>query len=223
MTMVTLESRLRQLAFGDVPEPGADPGHRIVGAARTDRERWLAAVALGARGHYAAAATLLESLMRSAGVRTGRRPAVLSSLALSALASHRRQLGGHRAAMRLDGIALARVGGLEPPPQADVPRGHGGDGWDGGDVDGVDAVGAWADAVLGLAADHLGTGRPDLARGLVARVRTVEPVLPWRSRVRANWVGAEAALVAGDAAAPADRRTCARGPRRAPRRQGRRR
>lgn len=221
MVTVTVENRLRQLAFGDVPHPDTRSRHRIVAAARTDRECWLAAVALGARGHYAAAATLLQPLIHGAGAGAGSGGAVLSSLAASTLASHRRQLGGHAAALRLDGLALARITASpdRPEPGLAGPMAQ--------DADGVDAAGAWADALLGLAADRLGTGRPDLAGGLVARVLSgtgsrggsgdtgasdrsgdragtecaagVEPaVLSWRSRVRAGWVGAEAALAGGD-------------------------
>ncbi|MGM1060988.1 hypothetical protein [Saccharothrix sp. Mg75] len=157
---------LRRAAFGDRPDADVWAGLR-----GGPEERWLAAVALGGRGHYAAAASALGGLVRGGGL--------FGSLAASALASHRRQLGGHAAARRLDAVALATApaaGGAEDP-------------------DGVDAAGARADALLGLAADALGAGRLGEARRLHARV---EPV-GWRTRVRHAWVAAEVELAGGHA------------------------
>ncbi|MCP2238525.1 hypothetical protein [Prauserella halophila] len=187
---MTLENSLRTLAFGDPGEPAVTPDHRIAGVAaraRTDRECWLAAVVLGAHGRYAAATTLLHRLRHS-------RDVVITSLAASTIASHRRQLGGHAAALPADGAALAAVAGL---------HGHGGHG---GDVDGIDVAGARADALLGLAADHLALGRPALARRLVGDATAGLDAAfgsgggSRRSRIRAGWVGAEAALAGGDPA-----------------------
>lgn len=81
-------SSLEQAAFGDRPD--------LVVTATPDepRDRWLAAVVLGAQGHYARAATLLHPLL--AGNDD------LAALAAATLASHRRQLGGHAAARTLD-------------------------------------------------------------------------------------------------------------------------
>ncbi|MCP2254749.1 hypothetical protein LY13_003519 [Prauserella aidingensis] len=189
MGAVTLENRLRGLAFGDPGELRITPDHRFAGVAaraRTDRERWLAAVVLGAHGRYAAATTLLRGLRHSSDV-------VIASLAASTLASLRRQLGGHAAALPADGAALAVVAGLPLTGSAD----H----------DGIDVAGAWADALLGLAADHLALGGPATARRLVAEVTAGLDAAygvgggSLRSRVRAGWVGAEAALAGGDAAA----------------------
>ncbi|GAA1207688.1 hypothetical protein [Prauserella alba] len=234
---MTLENHLRRIAFGDAGESAATPDHRIAGMAsdaRTDRERWLAAVALGARGRYAAATTLLRRLRRS-------RDVVVASLAASTIASHRRQLGGHAAALPADGAALAAVAGLPLAPSVHgVPAGGDADGTASGpgptdgkatngkatdgtatdvpgtggtgatgigaDVDGVDVAGAWADALLGLAADQLALGRPALARRLVGEVTAGldaafgEGGGSVRSRVRAAWVGTEAALAGGDPA-----------------------
>ena len=161
---------LRAAAFGD------DPGADVWRAAASDdpRERWLAAVVLGGQGRYAAAATALHALVRS-GDR------VIASLAASTLASHRRQLGGHAAARRLDALALATA-------PADHPRAA-------TDRDGVDAAGARADALLGLAADAVGLGRPAVARRLLA---AVEP-RGWRAAVRRHWVAAEVELASGHA------------------------
>ncbi|WP_433265695.1 hypothetical protein ACQPZF_38675 [Actinosynnema sp. CS-041913] len=185
--MVHVDS-LRAAAFGDRPE--ADVRHAAAG---TPRERWLAAVVLGGQGHYAAAATLLGTLVRS-GDR------LIASLAASTLASHRRQLGGHAAARKLDALALATL----PPANrlaadrlaadysaADSPDGLAGV-WD---EDGVDLAGARGDALLGLAADALGAGRLGEARRLHA---LVEP-RSWRTTVRKHWVAAEIELAGGHA------------------------
>ncbi|MBB3662072.1 hypothetical protein FB384_000976 [Prauserella sediminis] len=233
---MTLENHLRRIAFGDPGESTATPDHRIAGTAsgaRTDRECWLAAVVLGARGRYAAATTLLRRLRHS-------RDVVIASLAASTIASHRRQLGGHAAALPADGAALAAVAGLPLVPaagesvagvDADSADRNAADGDAAGrntagrnavagqgpatgtdavgiaaDADGVDVAGAWADALLGLAADQLALGRPALARRLVGEVTAGLDAAfgngggSVRSRVRAAWVGAEAALAGGDPA-----------------------
>ncbi|MBK1789347.1 hypothetical protein [Prauserella cavernicola] len=170
--MLTGESVLRRAAFGDTP--GLDD--RALTAVTGPRQRWLAAVVLGARGRYAAATTLLEQLRR------GRDP-LLASLASATLASHRRQLGGHAAALPLDAAAL------RPAFAAAGPS----------DDDGFDPAGARADALLGLAADNLGQGRLTAARRFIAAA--AGHVDSWRTAVRAGWVGAEVELASGDAAA----------------------
>lgn len=96
-----------------------------------------------------------------------RRQDDLGALAAATLASHRRQLGGHAAARVLDAAALARATSDE----------------------------ARADALLGLAADAVGTGRLAEAR----RLRDRAPRTTWRARVRAGWVSAEIELSAGRA------------------------
>lgn len=166
------EPALRAAAFGGAPRP--DPA--VLRGPGSPRERLLAAVVLGAQGRYAAAATLLEALRR------GGAP-LEASLAASALASHRRQLGGHRRARALDGEAFAVAAELETGP----------------DPDGLDAAGARADALLGLAADNLALGRLTAARRLAARA--AERDAGWRGRVRGGWVGAEIELAAGQGAA----------------------
>ena len=173
------EPALRVAAFGDVPlpEPAATRGPG------TPRERLLAAIVLGAQGRYAAAATLLQQL------RGGPDP-LLASFAASTLASHRRQLGGHREARPLDGEAYALARELEGEP----------------DPDGLDPAGARADALLGLAADNLALGRLRAARRLHARALAEDA--GWRADVRGGWVAAEIALAAAtpaDAVAPAER------------------
>jgi hypothetical protein len=165
---------LRRAAFGDRPD-----AH--VGGTAPGRDRWLAAVVLGGQGRYAAAAALLGELLRHPDP-------VLASLAASTLGSHRRQVGGHAVARRLDAAALAGLGAAR--------------GWD-GDRDGVDLLGARSDALLGLAADALGTGRLSTARRLIATADGLGDV-GWRGQVRLRWVRAEVELAAGrpDAALP---------------------
>ena len=117
-------------AFGDRPELP------ITTVPPDPESRWLAAVALGGQGWYARAAALLT------GLGTG----PLGSLAASTLASHRRQLGGHAEARRLDALALQAA----PDEQTR------------------------SDALLGLAADALGLGRLAEARRLVDAAKGLE-------------------------------------------------
>ncbi|USX50750.1 hypothetical protein [Lentzea sp. HUAS12] len=169
------EEQLRRAAFGD--QPGGDVWPAL--SAASPRTRWLAAVVLGGQGHYAAAATALDALRHDLDP-------VIASLALSTRASHHRQLGAHHLARPLDGAALVEL--RETGTQ---------------DQDGIDAAGARADALLGLAADSLGAQRLDEARRLLARVETQS----WRSEVRKGWVTAEIALASGlarEAVAPAE-------------------
>lgn len=164
---------LREAAFGGAPVvPGGVPA--------APQAKLLTAIVLGAQGSYAAAMVLLGEVAKGSD-------AVLASLACSAFASHRRQLGGHRAAFGPDGTALRLVAGLS---------GH-------EDRDGLDAEGARADALLGLAADNLGIGRLTTAMRLLDRVQPHS----WRSKVRLGWVTAEIELAdgqAGKAVAPAE-------------------
>lgn len=164
---VSVGDQLRRAAFGDRPEA---PVWRTA-ADGSARERWLAAVVLGGQGHYAAAATVLGALLHD-------RDRVVASLAASTFASHRRQLGGHAAARALDARALATAPSGGPA-----------------DPDGVDAAGARADALLGLAADAIGAGRTGESRRLQA---LVEPRC-WRTEVRRGWLAAETELAEGNA------------------------
>lgn len=169
---------LDDAAFGGTP--GAAP---LLRRGAPPRERWLAAVVLGGQGRYAAAAALLDPLLADPCV-----PQVVAAHAAVTLGAHRRQLGGHAAARRLDalGLRLATAAG-----------------------DG--AAAARVDALVGLAADALGTGDLGGAHRLLAA--TVDAVAPaavgsasWRPAVRAGWVRAELALFGGrprDAVAPA--------------------
>jgi hypothetical protein len=158
---------LRAAAFGDQPD-------LAVTTSTHARDRWLAAVVLGGQGRYATAAAILTDLFRDPDP-------VLASLALSTLGSHRRQVGGHEAARRLDAAALARL-----------TDSHGD-----GDRDGVDLLGARSDALLGLAADALGTGRLSTARRLISAADGLGDV-GWRGQVRLRWVRAEVELASGN-------------------------
>ncbi|QYN24933.1 hypothetical protein [Amycolatopsis sp. DSM 110486] len=172
---------LVELAFGDLVPP---PVPVTAPRSAAPRQRLLAAVVLGAQGRYAAATTALADLRRGADP-------VVASLAATTLASHRRQLGGHVAARALDGEALVALDG------AGATR---------VDPDGLDAAGARADALLGLAADNLALGRLAAARRLAARAAEADD--RWRATVRGGWVGAEIELAAGrprEAIAPARR------------------
>lgn len=210
--MTSTERELRRAAFGD------DPGVPDTTLARAElggpMERWLAAVVLGGRGRYARAAALLEPMVREADP-------VLGSLAAGALAAHRRQLGGHADARGWDARALRlaagavhpepgsaavhpelAAAGVHPEPGSDAV--HPEPGSAAADPDGLDAEGALADALLGLAADALALGRESEARRLIARVHPRS----WRTQVRAGWVHAELELAAGapaSARAPAER------------------
>ncbi|RJQ77058.1 hypothetical protein D5S19_29750 [Amycolatopsis panacis] len=104
------------LAFGDPPLIGA----RLLSGdvpGTPPRQRLLTAIVLGARGRYAAATTLLDRLRREPDP-------VVASFAGSTLASHRRQLGGHAAARKLDGAALLLVGAGAYGAQPDSGPGH---------------------------------------------------------------------------------------------------
>jgi ATP/maltotriose-dependent transcriptional regulator MalT len=99
------------------------------------------------------------------------------SLAASCLASHLRQVGRHTEAEPLDRLALSTAADPE----------------------------ARADALIGLVADAVGRHEPALARQRldVATqwiVAVTSDHTQWRVRVRLEWVTAETALLAGDAA-----------------------
>ena len=107
----------------------------------------------------------------------------MASVHASTKASWLRQLGRHERARRFDGRAVLLVG-LEGRPRS------------------REAAEARSDALIGLAADALGTGRFELAQTLLARSEehrrgsTGERL--WRPALRAAWVSAELAMVRGD-------------------------
>ncbi|MEJ3653976.1 hypothetical protein WEH80_24700 [Actinomycetes bacterium KLBMP 9759] len=147
------------------------------------RERWLAAVALGGTGHYAAASTVLRELLADPSVGPG-----VAAHAAVTLAAHRRQLGGHAAARAHDALGLrlaAQAAGSAAP-----------------DHDGTDPWAARIDATVGLAADAVGTFQPALARRLLDTAVALAGGHPSpRPLIRAGWVRAELALICGDAQA----------------------
>lgn len=99
----------------------------------------------------------------------------LASLASSTRASFLRQLGHHVDARSWDGRAFALAG-------SDAEAG--------------------ADALIGLAADALGTGRFVLSARLLQRAReTFGDGSPGRLPVRCGWVSAELAMFTGDGGA----------------------
>ncbi|MEU8896945.1 hypothetical protein [Nocardia sp. NPDC048505] len=142
-------------------------------------DSWHRAVALGGQGYYAAARAELARLR----VRTA--DPVLRSLIASTEGSLLRQLGWHAEASGYDGRAAAAALPLDPRTPGRTE--------------------AVCDALTGLAADALGTGRLDLAARLLERTaRTLDaagigPNEPWRACIRWRWVNAETALAAGAA------------------------
>lgn len=144
--------------------------------------RWSDAVEWGGVGHTARACSLLDDVDRIARVADD---GVLASLSGSTRASLLRQAGRHRLAARLDGRALSRIGG---PRSVEDPH----------------ARAAVLDAVVGLAADHLGQLHLTASRNLLRRARRcVVPGDPdWfagrRPRLRIEWVSAELSMYSGE-------------------------
>ena len=150
---------------------------------------WFRAVALGGRGHYAAAATELSR------ITTTTTDAVIRSLAASTRAAHLRQGGQHFRAVHHDAHALALLTApvtVSDPAVAAGPR-----------------VSAYCDALTGLAADDLGRGMFGAAARLLDRVDAVLTDSPdrqvfgewmWHGRpaLRSLWVRAELAMYTGD-------------------------
>ncbi|MCP2260177.1 hypothetical protein LX15_003890 [Streptoalloteichus tenebrarius] len=167
---------LRRAAFGDRPDADVWADARSA----DPRRRWLAAVALGGQGWYAAAATALSGLLAHPDP-------VLAAMVGVTLASHRRQLGAHAAARTLDGQALRRMAEENWRTVArhsvEFPE--------------INSDDARVDALVGLAADAVGLGRVDEARRLHAAAGAVDHVSS-RCAIRRDWVGAEIALAGGN-------------------------
>ncbi|SUA76874.1 Uncharacterised protein [Nocardia otitidiscaviarum] len=186
MPVLEVNSVLAESAFGGTPERAAT-GLPVPASAT---ESWLRAVALSGVGHYAAARAELARTRRLT------RDPILRSHTLSTEASFLRQLGWHALAATMDGRAANLV-----LPDAD-PADRGAGGPSGDDRTPTDAARheAVCDALTGLAADALGTGRPELAARLLRRSRRHLDALPadyeaaWRPRIRLHWVSAETAL-----------------------------
>lgn len=151
-----------EVAFGE------QPGRWPLPAPTTPEQSWLRAVAAGGQGRYASALTDLDRLGRI------HPDGPLASLAFSTRASFLRQLGGHRAARRWDGLAWAAAGS--------------------------DAT-AGADALVGLAADALGIGRFALSEQLLWRAARVSAGGADRLPIRLAWVSAELSMFTGAGAA----------------------
>jgi hypothetical protein len=167
---------LRAAAFGAHPDAAVRVRPGMPAA-----DRWLVAVTLGGQGRYAAAAAVLDDLLTAPGVP----PAVRAHAAVT-LAAHRRQLGGHATARRLDALGLRLATAAPPGPL---------------DADGTDARAARVDALVGLAADAVGAAAVGQAQRLLdAAADAVRGHPAWRSAVRLCWVRAELALLRGDAA-----------------------
>lgn len=165
---------------------GADPraATAALPAAADGIESWLRAVALGGQGRYAAARAELR--------RTGRltRDPALLSLVAGTEASLLRQLGWHARAAALDGRALTLAPTSVPESVPAVRP-------DDAEVSFPTPAEARCDALTGLAADALGTGRPQLAARLLERCRQpLEACDTERTRLRWHWVCAETALAA---------------------------
>jgi tetratricopeptide (TPR) repeat protein len=171
-------------AFHGRPAAGVTPLQQAVETAHAsghDDEAtaaaWLLGVALGAAGRYGSALAVLEPLSeRASTAHPARR--LFASLAASTAASVHRQIGRHAAARALDARAVELAG---------------------------DAAEAMFDARLGLAADAVGLGEQQAARAeLEAATALLEGRADWwRQKVRALWVRAEVALLAGDPSAAA--------------------
>ena len=149
---------------------GAEPGRHPLPPAEDAESRWWRAVALGGQGRYANAAAELAVLAKPTTAPW------LRSLACSTRASHLRQVGGHVLARRLDSAAVALAAG----------------------VGGGTGATAACDALVGLAADALGSGRVALARRLLVRASGRLEAAEDRCTVRWCWVSAETALCADD-------------------------
>lgn len=147
---------------------------------------WCQAVEQGGIGHTAGALAILEEVAR-AGRRSG--VPALESLALSTRASLLRQAGRHRDAAAVDGRALRIVG-----PTADS----------GQDERAVTHRAAVLDALVGLAADHLGQLHLDAAHRLLTRAQDslAADDDSWpagrRPRLRIEWVSAELAIYSNE-------------------------
>ena len=142
----------------------------------------MAAVALGGQGRYAAAAAELARLRAEPST-----PVAIVAHAAVTAAAHRRQLGGHGAALADDAFALR----VATAAAAEQPH-----------VDGTDVAAARIDALIGLAADNVGLGRPLVAQRLLDSAECLSRDHPsWRMPIRIGWVRAELALLRGEPAA----------------------
>ncbi|WP_063051513.1 hypothetical protein [Nocardia arthritidis] len=168
---------------------GADPGRAAaeLPPASDALGGWYRAVVLGGQGRYAAARAELRRVCNHST------DPVLLSLAGSTEGSFLRQLGRHERAAAFDGRAAAlilttgdRAGSGDSPVETGGYR-----------PSRADAI---CDALTGLAADAVGTGRLALADRLLRRSASAarQHGAGWRPAIRLGWVSAETALAAGD-------------------------
>ncbi|MFR9771489.1 hypothetical protein [Nocardia sp. SC052] len=173
---------LAEAAFGVAPGRAAAD----LPSASDALGRWYRAVVLGGQGRYAAARAELRRVCNHSN------DPVLLSLAGSTEGSFLRQLGWHERAAAFDGRAAAlilTVGAGAEPDSAEEFGGY--------RPSRADAI---CDALTGLAADALGTGRLALADRLLRRSASAAQQYRagWRPAIRLRWVSAETALAAGD-------------------------
>ncbi|MFI5535528.1 hypothetical protein ACIA5H_03960 [Nocardia sp. NPDC051900] len=173
---------LAEAAFGAAPGRAAAD----LPSASDALGRWYRAVVLGGQGRYAAARAELRRVCNHSN------DPVLLSLAGSTEGSFLRQLGWHERAAAFDGRSAALIltaGAGAEPDSAEEFGGY--------RPSRADAI---CDALTGLAADALGTGRLALADRLLRRSASAAQQYRagWRPAIRLRWVSAETALAAGD-------------------------
>lgn len=170
---------------------GADPGRAAaeLPPASNALGGWYRAVVLGGQGRYAAARAELRRVCNHST------DPVLLSLAGSTAGSFLRQLGRHERAAAFDGRAAALI--LTTGARAEAGSGGCSEETGGYRPSRADAI---CDALTGLAADALGTGRLALADRLLRRSASAarQYGAGWRPAIRLGWVSAETALAAGD-------------------------
>jgi hypothetical protein len=166
-------------AFHGRPAAGIEPLRRATDIALVQGLQaeaagagWLLGVCLSSAGRFGGALEVLDPL---ASAEAGEAPdrQVLAALAGAAVGSVHRQLGRHAVSRAYDEHGLARTGGTGE---------------------------AAFDCLLGLAADAVGLGDADTARGEHGRAATLVDGRAdwWRQRVRLGWVTAEIELLTGN-------------------------
>ncbi|MEU2041287.1 hypothetical protein [Nocardia niwae] len=168
---------------------GADPGRAAADLPSTSDALagWYRAVVLGGQGRYAAARAELRRVCNHSS------DPVLLSLAGSTEGSFLRQLGWHERAAAFDGRAAALI--LDAEAETEAAAGGSAENAGGYRPSRADAI---CDALTGLAADALGTGRLALADRLLRRSSAAarQYGAGWRPAIRLGWVSAETALAA---------------------------
>ncbi|WP_280248762.1 hypothetical protein [Nocardia abscessus] len=171
---------------------GADPGRAAaeLPPASDPLGRWYRAVVLGGQGRYAAARAELRRVCNHST------DPVLLSLARSTEGSFLRQLGWHERAAAFDGRAAALILAADAATETGAGRVVA-NAVGGNRPSRADAI---CDALTGLAADALGTGRLALADRLLRRSASAARRYEagWRPAIRLCWVSAETALATGD-------------------------